>query len=217
MEMNPSNVPWKDVYKLMIGSILPRPVGWVSTISPEGAHNLAPFSFFNAICGNPPHVLFCPMIRGTDSRSKDSLENARATGEFVINIVTEPLAEAMNITSMEVRPMVDEFELASLTPVNSVAVKPPRVGESPIHFECRTVEIVDLGDQPGGGSVVIGRVVHVHADDDLVFDGSKVDLAKLQPIGRLSGAGYCRVTDRFDMPRPPSRLAEGASGFEEQV
>lgn len=217
MEMNPSNVPWKDVYKLMIGSILPRPVGWVSTISPEGTRNLAPFSFFNAICGNPPHVLFCPMIRGTDSRSKDSLENARATGEFVINIVTEPLAEAMNITSMEVRPMVDEFELASLTPVDSVAVKPPRVGESPIHFECRTVEIVDLGDRPGGGSVVIGRVVQVHVDDDLVFDGSKVDLVKLRPIGRLSGASYCRVTDRFDMQRPPSRLAGGSSGFEEQV
>lgn len=217
MELNPANVPWQDVYKLMIGSILPRPVGWVSTLSRDGVRNLAPFSFFNAICGNPPHVLFCPMIRGTDSKAKDSLDNARATGEFVVNIVTEPLAEAMNISSTEVMPGVDEFELAGITPVESAAVKPPRVGESPIHFECRTVEIVDLGDQPGGGSVVIGRVVHLHADDGVIFGGTKVDLAKLRPIGRLAGASYCRVTDLFEMPRPPSRLSKGEPGFEEQL
>ncbi len=217
MELNPSSVPWQDVYKLMIGSILPRPVGWISTLSPDKTRNLAPFSFFNAICGNPPHVLFCPMIRGTDSKAKDSLENARATREFVVNIVTEPLAMAMNISSVEVLPEIDEFELAGLTPVESVVVEPPRVGESPIQFECRTVDIVDLGTQPGGGSVVIGRVVHIHADDGVIFDGGKIDLAKLQPIGRLAGASYCRVTDLFDMPRPPSRLTEGEIGFEEQV
>jgi flavin reductase (DIM6/NTAB) family NADH-FMN oxidoreductase RutF len=214
MELNPASAPWQDVYKLMIGSIVPRPIGWVSTVSPEGNRNLAPFSFFSAVCGNPPHVLFCPMIRGTDSQAKDSLDNVRDTGEFVVNIVTEPLAEAMNLTSMEVPPGVDEFTLAGLTPVDSLAVKPPRVGESPIHFECRTVEVVDLGDCAGGGSVVIGRVVHIHADDSVIFDGNKVDLAKLQPIGRLAGGSYCRVTDLFDMRRPPSRLVEGQRGFE---
>lgn len=217
MELNPANVPWQDVYKLMIGSILPRPIGWVSTLSPEGVRNLAPFSFFNAICGNPPHVLFCPMIRGTDSKAKDSLENARATREFVVNIVTKRLAEAMNITSMEVPPDIDEFELAGLTPVESAVVKPPRVGESPIHFECQTVEIVDLGEHPGGGSLVIGRIVHLHANDEVIFGETKVDLARLQPIGRLAGASYCRVTDRFDMPRPPSHLRQGEPGFEGRV
>ncbi len=131
MELNPANVPWQDVYKLMIGSILPRPVGWVSTLSRDGVRNLAPFSFFNAICGNPPHVLFCPMIRGTDSKAKDSLDNARATGEFVVNIVTEPLAEAMNISSMEVLPDVDEFELAGLTPVESAGRQAAPSGRKP--------------------------------------------------------------------------------------
>lgn len=217
MELDPSSAPWQKVYKLMIGSIVPRPIGWVSTLGRDGGPNLAPFSFFNAICGNPPHVLFCPMIRGTDGKAKDSLENARSTGEFVVNIVTEPLAEAMNLTSVEVPPSVNEFQLAGLTPTASTVVKPPRVLESPVHFECRTVNIVDLGDQPGGGSVVIGRVVHIHVDPSVLQGSDKIDLGMLRPIGRLAGASYCRVTDVFDIVRPESRLAEVGPGFEEQA
>ena len=166
MELNPEEAPWKSVYKLLIGAVVPRPIGWISTVSVVGVRNLAPFSFFNVVCGNPPHVLFCPMIRSTDSKEKDSLENARATGEFVVNIVTERLAQAMNISSAELSPDVDEFERAGLTAVPSKAVDAPRVKESPIHFECRTVQVVDLSDAPGGGSVVIGRIVHIHVSDD---------------------------------------------------
>jgi flavin reductase (DIM6/NTAB) family NADH-FMN oxidoreductase RutF len=217
MELDPANERWQTVYKLMIGSIVPRPVGWVSSLGPAGVRNLAPFSFFNAICGNPPHVLFCPMIRGTDGNAKDSLENVRASGEFVINIVTETLAEAMNTTSVEVPPGVDEFKLAGLTAVPSAVVQPPRVGESPVHFECRAVKIVDLSELPGGGSVVIGRVVHIHVDPAVMLGGDKIDLGKLQPIGRLAGASYCRVTNLFNIERPPSRLTNLGSGFEEQA
>ena len=206
MEISPENCPWNSIYKIMIGSILPRPIGWISSIDPSGRPNLAPFSFFNAVCGNPPHVLFCPMIRGTDNRHKDTLSNVRATGEFVVNIVTEALAEAMNITSTEFPAEVDEFEAAGLETAPSVKVRPPRVAASPIHYECHVTQIVDLGDQPGGGSVVIGRVVHLHVAERVLIGTDKIDLFELKPIGRLAGGAYCRVSNIFEMPRPGSQL-----------
>lgn len=206
MEINPDTLPNLSVYKLMSGSILPRPIGWVSSVDAEGRPNLAPYSFFNGVCPNPPHVLFCPNIRRTDGSNKDTLNNVRATGEFVLNIVTESLAAAMNITAAEVPADVDEFEAAGLTIAPSIAVKPPRVAESPIHFECKVAQIVDISDEPGGGSVVIGRVVHLHIDDRLLIDGDKIDLAALQPVGRLAGGGYCRVTDLFELERPSSQI-----------
>lgn len=206
MEINPNEMAWKSLYKLMIGSILPRPIGWISTLDAEGAPNLAPFSFFNAICPNPPHVLFCPNVRGTDGSGKDTLNNVRATGEFVVNIVTEATAEAMNLSAQELPAGVNEFEIAGVTPASSVAVKPPRVAESPIHYECTLTQIIDLSDDPGGGSVVIGRVVHMHVDDSVRLDEDKIDLTALKPVGRLAGTSYARVTDVFDLIRPPSEI-----------
>jgi flavin reductase (DIM6/NTAB) family NADH-FMN oxidoreductase RutF len=206
MEINPTTLPWNSIYKMMIGAIVPRPIGWVSTINLQGKPNLAPFSFFNAVCANPPHVLFCPMVRSTDDAPKDTLRNVRDTGEFVVNIVTERLAEAMNITSTEFPTEVDEFTAAKLTAVPAAAVGAPRVAESPIHFECCLHQIVEIGSGPGSGSVVIGRVVHLHVEDALLLGGDKIDLARLQPIGRLAGSGYCRVTDLFEMIRPASQI-----------
>lgn len=202
MEIAPAAMPWQSFYKLMIGSIVPRPIGWISTISADGRHNLAPYSFFNAVCPNPPHVLFCPNIRTKDGVTKDSLRNVRETGEFVVNIVTESLAAAMNITSGEYSEETDEFQLAHLTAVPSLTVRPYRVAESPIHYECKVVQIVDLSDAPGGGSIVIGRVEHFHMADELLIGEDKVDLIRLQPIGRLAGSSYTRVTDVFNLERP---------------
>ena len=206
MEADPATLPWKSVYKLMIGSILPRPIGWISSVDAAGLPNLAPFSFFNAVASRPPTVVFCPTIREVDVGPKDTLRNVRTTGEFVVNIVTESLAEAMNITSTEFPPEVDEFQAAGLTPAASVAVMPPRVAESPIHFECRVQQIVELGLEPGGGALVLGRIVHLHIDPAVMTGDDKIDLEALRPIGRLSGASYCRVTDVFQMPRPKSQL-----------
>ncbi|MFW5692036.1 MAG: flavin reductase family protein, partial [Chloroflexota bacterium] len=188
MEITPGDIPWKSMYKLMIGTVLPRPIGWVSTVDAAGVPNLAPYSFFNAVCPNPPHVLFCPNVRGTDSMEKDTLANVRATGEFVLNIVTEDTAAAMNLTAQELPSDVDEFALAGLTPLPSVTVRPPRVAESPVHFECQVVQIVDLGSEPGGGSVVIGRVLRLYVADQLLVDEDKIDLAALKPVGRLAGS-----------------------------
>lgn len=206
MEIKPDTVPWQSIYKIMIGSIVPRPIGWISTVDLEGRSNLAPFSFFNAACANPPHVLFSPMIRSTDCQAKDTLQNVRKTGEFVVNIVTEDIAEAMNITSTEFPHTVDEFEEAGLTPVPSAVVRPQRVYESPIHYECKVTQIIDLGDQSGAGSIVIGQVLYIHVNDEVLIGGDKIDLNRLKPIGRLAGAGYCRVTDIFEMVRPVSQI-----------
>jgi flavin reductase (DIM6/NTAB) family NADH-FMN oxidoreductase RutF len=206
MEADPATLPWKSVYKLMIGSILPRPIGWISTLDAAGRANLAPFSFFNAVASRPPTVVFCPTIREFDAGPKDTLRNVRATGEFVVNIVTEALAEAMNVTSTEFPPEVDEFTAAGVTATASVVVAPPRVAESPVHFECRVEQILEVGDGPGGGALVVGRIVHLHVDPGVLAGEDKIDLEVLRPIGRLSGAGYCRVTDVFQMPRPKSQL-----------
>jgi flavin reductase (DIM6/NTAB) family NADH-FMN oxidoreductase RutF len=206
MEIDPLSLPWKSVYKILIGSVVPRPIGWISSIDAEGRLNLAPFSFFNVVGANPPHILFCPMIRGTDQKPKDTLRNVRATGEFVVNIVTEELAEAMNLSSTELPADVSEFEISGLTPQPSTTVKPPRVAESPVHFECKVATIFDFGDQPGSGSVVIGRIIHIHVRDEVLIEPDKIDLEKLKPIGRLAGSGYCRVTDLFQMIRPPTQI-----------
>jgi flavin reductase (DIM6/NTAB) family NADH-FMN oxidoreductase RutF len=191
----------KNIYKLLIGSIVPRPIAFVSTQSPEGALNLAPFSFFNGVSGNPPAVLFCPLVRASDSKTKDTLRNITATKEFVVNVVTEAIAEKMNLTSAEFPPEISEFAESGLTPVPSQKVKPPRVKESPVNMECKLLQMVPVGTGPLGGTVVIGEVVLFHVADEL-FDNFRIDLKKLAPIGRLAGSSYCRVTDIFDLVRP---------------
>jgi flavin reductase (DIM6/NTAB) family NADH-FMN oxidoreductase RutF len=174
----------------------------------DGRPNLAPFSFFNVVCSNPPTVLFCPLIRGIDGKSKDTLNNVRATNEFVVNIVTEELIYAMNASSIEAPPDLNEFEFARLTPTPSVTVKPPRVKESPIHFECKVKQIIDINDAPGGGSIVIGTITHIHAEERVLLGADKINLMTLKPIGRLMGSGFCRVTDTIELERPKNMLGE---------
>ncbi len=206
MEINPTTLPHQSIYKILTGSVLPRPIGWISSIDSDGRPNLAPFSFFNAVCSNPPTVLFCSSIRGSDGKTKDTLNNVRATGEFVVNIVTEELLQAMNASSIEAPSDFDEFDYAGLTLALSVVVRPPRVAESPIHFECKVREIIEIGNEPGGGSIVIGAIVHIHADDEVMIGEDKINLTALKPIGRLMGSGYCRVTDLIEIERPKNIL-----------
>ncbi len=208
MEINPNALPHQSIYKILSGSILPRPIGWISSLDLQGRPNLAPFSFFNVVCSNPPTVLFCPLIRGIDGNKKDTLNNVRATNEFVVNIVTESLLTAMNASSVEALPGFNEFDFAGLTPVASTVVKPPRVAESPIHFECKVREIIDINDAPGGGSIVIGTIVHIHVDDRVLLGEDKINLTALQPVGRLAGGAYSRVTDIIELERPKHKLGE---------
>jgi flavin reductase (DIM6/NTAB) family NADH-FMN oxidoreductase RutF len=201
MIVDPASADYHDVYKLMIGAIVPRPIAFVSTLSPEGVRNLAPFSFFTGISANPPAICFCPMVRGRDAATKDTLNNIRVTKEFVVNIVSEEFVQQMNICSAEVAPEVDEFETSGLTPIPSDRVRAPRVKESHINMECRLVQIVEVSAKPLGGSIVIGEVLRFHIADALVED-FRIDPDKLHPIGRMGGPSYTRTTDRFDLIRP---------------
>lgn len=189
-----------NIYRLMVGAIVPRPIAFVSTIGCDGVLNLAPFSFFTGIGANPPVVCFSP-TRTSDGRRKDTLANIEATREFVVNIVSEDFKEQMNACSADFPPEVDEFAVSGLTPVPSDLVRPPRVKESRIQMECRLLQTVHVSVRPLGGSLVIGEVVRFHIDDALL-DNYKIDPDKLGAIGRMGGPTYCRTTDRFDMPRP---------------
>ncbi len=201
MIINPSEHDYRDIYKLMVGVIVPRPIAFVSTISADGVRNLAPFSFFTGISANPPVICFSPMVRGSDGTRKDTLLNIEAVKEFVVHVVSEEFAEEMNICSAEFPPEVDEFEMSGLTPVASDLVKPPRVQESHISMECRLIEIVEVSAKPLGGSLVIGEVLRFHVDDALI-ENYKIDPDKLHAIGRMGGPTYTRTTDLFDMVRP---------------
>jgi len=180
---------------------VPRPIAFVSTVSPEGIFNLAPFSFFTAISANPPVICFCPTRRSGPESRKDTLRNISATREFVVNVVSEEIAGQMNITSVDFAADIDEFEAAGLTPIPSDLVKPPRVAESPVHMECKLYLTIEISDLPGGGNLVIGEVVRLHVDDAYV-DNFKIDPDKLRAIGRMGGNSYARTMDRFDMIRP---------------
>lgn len=201
INIDPQEHTPSDIYRLMVGAIVPRPIAFVSTIGCDGVLNLAPFSFFTAISANPPVICFAPMIRGGDGRRKDTLANIEATREFVVNIVSEDFKERMNACAADFPPEVDEFAVSGLTPVPSDLVRPPRVKESRVQMECRLIEAIHVSARPLGGSLIIGEVVRFHIDDAL-FDRYKIDPEKLRAIGRMGGPTYCRTTDRFDMPRP---------------
>lgn len=201
MEINPLSLEWRDAYKLLVGSILPRPIAFVSTASKDGIANAAPFSFFTAICADPMLICFSPMRRGTDGAKKDTLINIEETEEFVINIVSQDLAVQMNDCAPEYPAEVDEIEAAGLTKEKSAAVFPPRIKESLVHLECRLEQVLHFGDRPGAGSLVIGKVLHVHINDEL-YDKGRIDSQKLKPVGRMAGNTYTNpLADLFELIR----------------
>ena len=185
----------------MIGVIVPRPIAFVSTLDRDGVSNLAPFSFFTAVSINPPVVCFCPVLSSTSNEKKDTLSNVEATGEFVINTVSEEIAEQMSIASTQFPSGVDEFKRAGLTPVSSDLVKPPRVKESRIAMECKLLQVVHVSSLPGGGSLVLGEIIRFHIHDEL-FRNFRIDQNLFRPIVRMAGNSYVRTTDTFDLQRP---------------
>ncbi len=196
MIVDPANTSKTELYKLLLRTVLPRPIAWVSTASRDGILNLAPFSFFTAVTSKPPTVCFSP-ARLPDGSKKNTLTNIEATGEFVINVVPEHLVEKMNDTAIDFPADVNEFEAAGLTPVKSDLVSPPRVKESPVNMEGRLYRLVPVGDD---GVLVIGEIVRFHVSRK-VFQEGKVDSGLLKLVGRMGGFEYTRTTDRFVLPR----------------
>ena len=200
MIIDPAVTDYRNIAKLMVHSIVPRPIAFVSSVSTEGVLNLAPFSYFTVASGNPPVICFAPIVR-RDGSKKDTLHNIEATGEFVVNVVSEEFAAKMNVTSGEYPPDVDEFALSGLTPVASEVVKAPRVKESHVNMECRLMKIVPVSERPGGGCLVLGEVVRFHVDDAMMSEFA-VDPDQLGAVGRMGGATYSRTADRFELERP---------------
>ena len=198
MKIDPNN--FEGFNRVLTGVVVPRPIAFVSTLSADGIANLAPYSFFNAVAYHPPTIVFSSSRRVVH-KEKDTLANIEAMGEFVVNIVVDDIAEAMNRTAAEFPTDVSEFEIAGLTPVSSDIVKPPRVAESPVNMECRLVQIVPIGTGSHAHGLVIGEIVLLHIRDDLI-DGHRIDHQKLRPTGRLAGNMYCYTSDTFELVRP---------------
>ncbi len=200
MILDPATTPRSELYAFLIRAIAPRPIAWVSTISRDRKLNLAPYSFFNGVSSKPPAVMFV-CSRQDDGSKKHTLINIEDSGQFVVNLVPEELAEPMNITATEFPHGVSEFEKAGLMPAPSERVLPPRLAESPISFECELHDLMQVGaDEVGSGTIIVGRIVLMHVDETVLKDG-KIDYDKFRPIGRMGGMEYTRTHDRFTMLR----------------
>ena len=197
MHVDPRTLSSTAVYKLLISSVVPRPIAWVSSVDRDGVPNLAPFSYFMAITDAPPTIAFSCSARA--GSKKDTLRNVEAAGEFVVNIVDDDRAEQMNLTSGDYPPELDEFALTKLTAVPSVKVKAPRVAEAPINMECTLVRVLPVGR----ANLILGEVVQWHVRDD-VYDAAtgRFDMHKLRPVGRLTGNLYSHIHQIFEMKRP---------------
>ena len=213
MIFDPSQMPLRDSYQLLIGSVVPRPIAFISSIAPDGTNNLAPFSFYMGVSGEPPTVAVAINRKGfrrdkltgeikQPGIAKDSLNNIETTREFVINLVNEEIAEAMNKTSADYPAEMDEFQIAGLTPVPSVVVKAPRVAESPINMECKVQQIVYLGQEGNQTWLVVAEVLRYHIKDDFLNQNGTINLEKLHPVGRLSGNWYSTSRELFELIRP---------------
>ncbi len=202
MKINPAEVDRRGTHELIMSAVVPRPIAFVSTIGEDGILNLAPFSAYTSLCLNPALLCFS-ISRRRDGQDKDTLLNIKYSKDFVINVVNEDLAEAMNQTSTDYPAEVDEFQQVGLTPGKSDIIKAPLVAESPVSMECKLHQILEFGEPPGGAQVVIGEVVLIHVRDEL-WTGSFIDPEKLKAVSRIGGLdGYCRSTDIFKMTRPP--------------
>lgn len=204
MIFEPNELQIADRYKLLIGCIGPRPIAVVSTVSPEGRPNLAPFSFFAGVGSNPMTLLFCPANDDTGNE-KDTLANCKpvsegGTGQFCVSVATEAIIRPVVVSAEPLPRGESEYELAGLTPIPCEAIAPPRVKESPVSFECETTHVIRTNPgQPAGGNVVLGRVLRIHIDDALVNERLHIDQGAIGLVGRMGGLSYCWTRERFDL------------------
>ncbi len=203
MLLDPQELSEQQIYNFMMSTILPRPIAWISTVDRDGRMNLAPFAYFMGVCCVPMTVLFCPVVGAAPRLKKDTLLNIEEVPEFVVNVASSSNIERVNLTAAPLPRGASEFELAGVTPVPSTRVRPPRVREASISYECAVRDIIEISGAPGGGSVVIGTVLAVHVDEQMLDPQSfQVNLQKLAPIGRLGGGDFVHAaSDTFTLKR----------------
>lgn len=201
MELDVSDSNVLDLYQALVGIVTPRPIAWVSTLNENGAVNLAPFSFYNVFCANPPVVVFSPVLH-RDGRQKDTLRNVIRTGEFVVNVATEELAERVNLSSKELAEEESELEWLGLHARSSKMIRTPGVLEAPASMECVVDRVIPIGQGAIAANLVIGVVVHLRIDDTMLGPDGRPDPTRLRTIGRLGGNDFCRSTSLFQLARP---------------
>jgi flavin reductase (DIM6/NTAB) family NADH-FMN oxidoreductase RutF len=200
MQFDIQNTESSALYKLLTGTVIPRPIAWVATIDDNGIDNLAPFSFFNVVSEDPPHIMFSTVRTG--NKNKDTLNNILANQQFVVNLVTEDVVDQMNTTSQSVAADINEFELANVTPIESIYIKPKRVKESLAQFECEMVHHYFIEKhQNGGACIIIGKIITMHIDDSILMENHKIDLEKYKPVARLAGSNYSKLGEIFSIKR----------------
>lgn len=200
VKFDPSRMEHPDIYKVLTGVVVPRPIAWVSTVSPDGVPNVAPYSFFQAITPSPPHISFSAGAR--DGEKKDSQRNIEASGEFAVNIVNGDVARRMAMSALEFQPETSEFEATGLTLADCEAIGSPRVAEAPATLECRMRHMLPVGDERYGATLIIGEVVRFHVRDDLVLENYRIDFKALDAVGRMAGDWYCSTENQYELPRP---------------
>ncbi len=200
MQISVKDTDSSILYKLLTGLVIPRPIGWISSVDENGINNLAPFSFFNVVGEDPPHVMFSTVRTG--NKNKDTLNNVLATKEFAVNLVTEDLVEQMNLTSQNAASDIDEFQLANLSPIPCETIKPMRVQEAKAHFECEMVHHYFLEDHKNGGAcIVIGKIKMMHVSDEILLENYRINLEKYRPVARLAGSNYSKLGEVFSIKR----------------
>lgn len=204
----------QQLYSHLVGAVQPRPIAFASTVDRDGQVNLSPYSFFNVLSAHPPILVFSPVLRGRDGSLKDTLINVKATGEVVINIVNYDLVQQMSLSSTEYPTGIDEFVKTGLTPIESEIVKPPRVAESPVQFECKVIEIKELGTDGGAGNLVVCEIVCIHINDDILDENQNIDPFKIDTVARMGGNWYCRSKDAmFEVAKPTRNHGVGVDAL----
>lgn len=204
MSIDPTTIPIPQLQGYLQSAVAPRPIALASTVDKDGQVNLSPFSFFNVFSANPPILVFSPARRGTNGTTKHTLENVLEVPEVVINIVNHSMVEQMSLSSTEYERGVDEFVKSGFTPFTSEVVKPPRVAEAPVSFECTVDQVIALGDGPGAGNLVLARIRRIHIKEQFLNEQGQLDTTKLDLVARMGANWYCRASGDalFEIPKP---------------
>lgn len=217
--IDPHMIPVPKLHRTILGAVAPRPIAFASTVDAKGIHNLSPFSFFNAFGVNPTTLIFSPSRRGRDNTVKHTYENVKEVPEVVINVVNYAMVEQMNLSSTEYPKDVNEFIKAGFTPIPSETVKPFRVKESPVQFECTVRDVIETGDKGGAANLVICEINLIHLDPDILDEEGEIDQHKIDLVGRMGGNYYCRTSGDalFTVKKPLQKLGIGVDALPEEV
>lgn len=217
--INPSEIPVPKLHHYLLGSVGPRPIAFASTVDEDGNDNLAPFSFFNVFSANPPIMVFSPARSGRTNETKDTYNNVKKVPEVVINIVNYDIVHQMSLASSPFASGVSEFEKAGFTPVASETIQPKRVAESPVQFECKVIEVKELGHEGGAGNLVICEVLRIHLKEEILDENGMVDQHKIDLVSRMGGNWYCRADEgsMFEITKPITTVGIGFDQLPEDI